>query len=75
MKVRAKFYCLSITDYPETETKMVDLWPVIDGSAENRSFSKYTPSGRLTLNISNDTPASESFEEGKEYYIDISPAE
>lgn len=75
MKVRAKFYCASITDYPENEIKAVDFWPVVDGSEENKSFSKYTPSGRLTLGISYETPASEAFEQEKEYYIDISPAE
>ncbi len=74
-KVRAKFVCTGITDYPANENKSVTFSPVIDGSDENKSFSKYTPGGQIQLSISYETEASEVFEEGKEYYVDFSPAE
>lgn len=69
--VIAKFECISVSDDSELEVKSVALWPVTDGSEENKSFSKYTPSGSLNLVISYDTPACEFFKEGKEYYLDI----
>ena len=73
-KVRAKFECVGIEDQPDNEMKSVSFSPVIDGSEENKSFSKYTPSGSLNLHISYDTEASEAFEVGKEYYLDFTEA-
>jgi len=75
MKVRAKFTCVNIQDYPEYKNKTVTFYPVVSGSNENESFAKSTPSGNLQLCISYETPASDAFEQGKEYYLDISPAE
>lgn len=74
-KVRAKVVCRAIEDVPEGEYKNVFFHPVTDGSEENKSFSKYTPSGDIHLAISHDTEASNAFEEGKEYYVDFSEAE
>ena len=48
---------------------------VISGSEENKSFAKYTPSGNLHIWISYETQASDAFEPGKEYYLDILPVE
>ncbi len=69
MTTRAKFNCVSVTAMPDS--KSVLLVPVIGGSEENKSFWKYTPSGRLELNILNENVA---FVPGKEYYVDISEA-
>jgi hypothetical protein len=74
-KVRAKFECVGIDDQPKCESKNVSFTPVISGSEENKSFSKYTPSGSLELNISYETEASNAFEVGSEYYLDITKAE
>ena len=74
-KVRAKFMCNAVQDTPEYQSKSILLSPVIDGSEENKSFSKYTPSGNINLNISYETEASNYFEAGKEYYVDFSEAE
>lgn len=74
-KVRAKFVCTNVDDQPTYEQKVVSFSPVISGSEENKSFAKYTPSGNLQLYISYETPASEVFEQGKEYYLDITPAD
>jgi hypothetical protein len=46
---------------------------VVDGSAENKEFFKWTPSGSLTLSSIN-TAIADQLAVGAEYYIDISPA-
>lgn len=74
-KVRAKFKCIKVEDQPNSGQKLVDFTPVIDGSDENKSFAKYTPAAGAYLNISYETPASDFFEEGKEYYLDFTKAE
>jgi hypothetical protein len=74
-QVRAKFVCVSIQDYPENEQKNVVFSPVITGSEENKSFSKYTPGGAANLVISYETQAADFFEEGKEYYLDFTKSE
>lgn len=52
----------------------VRLFPVVSGSEENDRFYKYTPGGSLHLAMINQS-AFEQFEVGKEYYVDIKPAE
>lgn len=74
-QVLAKFICNGIQDNPQYENKSIFLAPVTTGSEENKSFSKYTPSGSMLLNISYETEASNFFEEGQEYYINISKAD
>lgn len=74
-KVRAKFVCVGIQDYPENEQKNVVFSPVTTGSEENKSFSKYTPGGSVNLVISYETQAADFFEDGKEYYLDFTKAE
>ena len=70
-KVRAKFVCNGITDYPQNEQKSVSLNPVISGSEENKAFAKYTPGGNVQLSISYETQAANFFEVGREYYLDF----
>lgn len=72
--VRAKFECISIENQPDFEQKIVRFSPVVQGSEENKSFAKYTPAGSLELYISYETEANNAFEQGKEYYLDITPA-
>ena len=67
--VRAKFVC-SLVD---KSTKCVYLYPVYTGSEENKQFFAATPGGQITLNVVNEA-AMGQFEQGKEYYIDFSPA-
>jgi hypothetical protein len=74
-KVRAKFYCSGIEDQPDYKQKVVGFYPVTTGSEENKSFAKYTPGGSMQLIISYETPASDFFEAGKLYYLDITKAE
>jgi hypothetical protein len=75
MKVRAKFVCVGIEDQPTYEQKVVSFSAVVSGSEENKSFAKYTPSGNVQMYISYETEASNAFEQGKEYFLDFSPAE
>jgi hypothetical protein len=46
-----------------------------DPSSENKSFTDATPSLSLNMTISDGKPAADQFEEGKEYYLDFTPAE
>lgn len=77
--VRAKFTCVkkipaNLGSGPsDVEGFEIVLEPVTCGSDENETFYKYTPWGRIELGTVNVT-AAERFEEGKEYYIDFSPA-
>jgi len=48
--------------------------PVTADTPENKAWSKYTPGGLLQMHISNPA-AFEQFEQGKEYFIDIQPAQ
>jgi hypothetical protein len=71
-KVRAKFDCVSVAK--GKETKDVNFLAAVEGE-ENKEWSKWTPSGSLLMSISNDAVASYAFEDGKSYFLDISPAE
>ena len=68
------FQVSNINEHPEHESKTVYFSAVINGSEENKSFSKYTPSGNLTLTISYDTKAVDFLQQGKEYYLDFTSA-
>lgn len=70
MKVRAKFYVYSKTLY--ADTCAVLLQPVTSGSEENKTFWKYTPSGKLEMNVAKEV--GDMFEIGQEFYLDFTPA-
>jgi hypothetical protein len=72
MSVRAKFKVTKITP-GQDGLKSVELQAVVDGSPENKSFFRWTPSGTITLGIVNPA-ASDQFVEGGEYYVDFSSA-
>ena len=75
MNVRAKFRCV-IVQVPDWkgEGRQVSLTAVYgaDGS-ENATWAAATPSGMLTMFITNPA-AYAAFEEGKEYFLDFSEA-
>ena len=71
--MRAKFIVTSIEEFLSSKT--AKLQPVADGSDENKSFSKYTPSGELRINIDKDTPAADFLKVGKSYYMDFTEAQ
>lgn len=51
-------------------SKEISMSPVVDNSEENKEFFKYTPGGRLDFYTVNPNVV---IEQGKEYYVDISP--
>jgi len=65
---RCKFTCRSVTDLGDGYECVFEA--VTCGSKENDKFFNYTLSGQLTLSVVRD----KSFEENKEYYIDIHEA-
>jgi hypothetical protein len=69
---RCKFKVESKTEFVSGVSIL--LRPVTCGSIENEKFYQYTPGGELRLEVVNKETATK-FEPGKEYYIDISPAE
>lgn len=71
--VRCKFRC---TDKQENSdgSACITMTPVCCGSPENELFFHYTPWGKFEMGTIN-AEAAKQFEIGKEYYIDISPAE
>jgi len=70
--VRCKFKCTSKTE--KEAGFAITLEPVTHGSPENESFFKWTPWGKMEVGTIN-AEAAAQFDVGKEYYIDISPAE
>ena len=68
--VRAKFTCASVIPQGNGD-KSVNLYAVYSHEGENASFSTSTPSGNLSLWINGSTPAVESFQQGKDYYLDF----
>jgi len=73
MTVRAKMRCSKVKEV-HSELFELQLVAVADSSGENASWSKYTPSGEINLNVTN-VDAVKQFEVGKSYYIDFTPAE
>lgn len=81
MKVRAKMRCVEKTqrtsasnygDAKPVDTEEVKLAAVTGPG--NESWSKWTPSGRVEMTISN-PEAVKQFEVGVDYFVDFSPAE
>ncbi|MCE5247972.1 hypothetical protein LLG88_13755 [bacterium] len=77
MPVRCKFVCISKREYKDYSSPALvydyEFNAVTGGqnsSEENKTFWKYTPSGKLNVSTVNDG----SFVVGQEYYLDISPA-
>lgn len=82
-EMRAKLRIRSIKNYPETgdATQQTLTFAAVgpkepypaDGSDENNTFARFTPSADLTMCITNPALIGK-FEEGQEYYVDFSKA-
>lgn len=70
--VRAKFKCEGIIPDKDANARVI-LRAVTNGSPENDTFFKWTPSGVLDFHLLAASTAS-MFEVNKEYYLDITPA-
>lgn len=68
--IRAKFTCNWVQKNEGSVT--AHLHAVYSTEGENADFAKATPGGNLSINIDNDTPASDFFEQGKDYYLTFS---
>jgi hypothetical protein len=73
--MRCKVSCSSITPAGKTpeDGYYMSFSPVYTGSEENKDFFKWTPGGTVQFNVMNVAAASK-FEQGKEYYLDFTPA-
>ena len=67
--IRSKFAVLE-TETQENGDRKVTLTAVVCGSEENKEFWKYTPAGKIEIQISNPEVV---FEPG-EYYVDFTKA-
>lgn len=72
MVCRCKFKCTNKTE--SLAGFQVEMQPVTDGSPENNQFFKYTPYGKLEIGLISEESAN-NIKVGKEYYLDIIPAE
>jgi hypothetical protein len=68
--MRTKFQLWEITKTAGFDGVNLTFRPVMNGCEENKSFSKYTPSGEIKLCVSNPN-AVEGFEVGQEYFVDF----
>jgi hypothetical protein len=68
MAARAKFQVVKKSEIADGFT--IELYPVVNGSDENKKFYKYTPWGKIEIGtISKE--ASDGFIVGKQYYVDF----
>ncbi len=73
MSVKAKFTCNSIVDNP-WGGKTAHFNAVYGQEGENKDYADATPSGNLSLVISDGRPAAEYFQQGENYYLTIEKA-
>lgn len=73
MKIRAKVRCSKAEKYAGGESVAFEAVYSDDKAQENYSFSQATPSLSLQMQISNPSALGQ-FEQGKEYYLDFTPA-
>lgn len=72
--IRSKFQCQNAIHSADSQQTEVSLFPVVDGSEENKSFAKYTPAGNVNLTISDETKAANYFNPGDEFFVDFTRA-
>lgn len=70
MNVRAKFKVESVTKYTWGEVIKMNA-VCYDGTEENASFSKYTPTGSFEMHVTNENLFGH-FKPDEEHYFDIS---
>jgi hypothetical protein len=75
MKIRAKFRLMSETKNAyNAEQRLLVFQSMYDPDlvAEDRSYAKATPSGKLEITVDNPNA---TFELGKDYYLDFTPVD
>jgi hypothetical protein len=73
MQVKAKFRCYSVI--PNGYNTAYHFHAVYGTEGENADYAKATPSGSLSMNVDNDTKASDLFEAGQDYYLTFEKAQ
>lgn len=73
LKICAKFRCTSVKKI-EGGQEVVEMSPVTSGSDDNKTWSKYTPCGSLSMTITAEGAVGH-FEPGRQYFLDFTPAE
>lgn len=72
MKTRCKFVCVGKTE--TLNGYQIEMRPVTTGSPENETFFRFTPHGDMKIGLVSAETA-RGFVVGKQYYLDISPAD
>lgn len=70
MQIKARFYVQSITK-TNTEYLGIVLNPVTRNTEDNVEWSKYTPSGKLEMNVHRSTGAAAEFERALDEHKDV----
>lgn len=73
-QILCKFKCGSVTNFGNNNVQ-AQLSPVINDREENKSFSIYTPSGKLELHVTNPSVIGFFEPDGYEYEILITKKE
>jgi hypothetical protein len=66
--VKAKFKVHEVRPEHGGDGGAVTLFPVVDGSPENKDFYKWTPGGKIELSTIN-ANAFKEFQPGDEFYV------
>jgi len=69
MTTRCKVRCVEFTQGEDANSVRFEV--VTSGSPENDSFFRWTPSGELRFSV---LRKDQVYDVGKEYYIDVTPA-
>jgi len=69
--VRGKFTCTKAVD--TSYGKETSFWALYSNTPEDNSYSQATPSGNITMIVSNPS-AKDFFQEGQVYYLDFKKA-
>lgn len=76
MTVRAKFQCHSKMPLPSGDV-VIYMGAVYssDPASENKAFCDATPNGVFNMQITKGRPAADAFVQGKQYFVDFTPAD
>lgn len=71
-QVRGKFTCTKAVD--TSYGKEVSFWALYSNNPEDNQYSQATPSGQITMLVSNPS-AKDFFQAGNKYYLDFTKVE
>lgn len=71
--IQAKFRVNQVKTQPDGQYEIVEMFPVYADEGPNKTWSDSTPSGYMSMTISNKS-AMGTFKEGKEYLLSFTEA-